>query len=90
MQVDEILNKVQFVVDPKTGNKSAVLIDYARWEELLTLLQGVGDAEEAKEGLGPNDKRLRPFGLCAGAFTVPDDFDDPLPEHVIEEFEGRR
>ena len=32
----------------------------------------------------------RPFGLCAGEFTVPDDFDDPLPEHLIEEFEGRR
>ena len=21
----------------------------------------------------------RPFGLCAGEFTVPDDFDEPLP-----------
>ena len=34
-------------------------------------------------------KTLRPFGLCAGEFTVPDDFDDPLPEHIIEEFEGK-
>lgn len=34
-------------------------------------------------------KTLRPFGLCAGEFTVPDDFDDPLPENVIKEFEGR-
>lgn len=33
-------------------------------------------------------KTLRPFGLCAGKFTVPDDFDDPLPESVIKEFEG--
>lgn len=24
-------------------------------------------------------KKLRPFGLCAGEFTVPDDFDVPLP-----------
>jgi antitoxin (DNA-binding transcriptional repressor) of toxin-antitoxin stability system len=31
----------------------------------------------------------RPFGLCAGAFTVPDDFDAPLPDEVLEEFEGR-
>jgi hypothetical protein len=31
---------------------------------------------------------LRPFGLCAGEFTVPDDFDDPLPEEIIQEFEG--
>ncbi len=34
-------------------------------------------------------KTLRPFGLCAGEFTVPDDFDDPLPEHIIKEFEGK-
>jgi antitoxin (DNA-binding transcriptional repressor) of toxin-antitoxin stability system len=25
---------------------------------------------------------LRPFGLCAGEFTVPDDFDAPLPEDI--------
>jgi prevent-host-death family protein len=32
---------------------------------------------------------LRPFGLCAGEFTVPDDFDAPLPEDILREFEGR-
>lgn len=31
----------------------------------------------------------RPFGLCAGAFTVPDDFDAPLPEEILRELEGR-
>ena len=31
----------------------------------------------------------RPFGLCAGAFTVPDDFDEPLPEEVLRGFEGQ-
>ncbi|HEX4960851.1 MAG TPA: type II toxin-antitoxin system prevent-host-death family antitoxin [Thermoanaerobaculia bacterium] len=31
----------------------------------------------------------RPFGLCVGAFTVPDDFDGPLPEEILREFEGR-
>jgi antitoxin (DNA-binding transcriptional repressor) of toxin-antitoxin stability system len=30
----------------------------------------------------------RPFGLCAGRFTVPPDFDSPLPEDVLKEFEG--
>lgn len=29
---------------------------------------------------------LRPFGLCAGEFTLPDDFDEPLPESVIDGF----
>ncbi|MDX1964599.1 MAG: hypothetical protein SFX18_15715 [Pirellulales bacterium] len=30
----------------------------------------------------------RPFGLCKGLFEVPDDFDDPLPEDILREFEG--
>jgi len=30
----------------------------------------------------------RPFGLCKGEFYVPDDFDAPLPEYIIKEFEG--
>jgi hypothetical protein len=30
----------------------------------------------------------RPFGLCAGEFVVPDDFDAPLPAEVLELFEG--
>ena len=32
---------------------------------------------------------LRPFGLCAGDFKVPDGFDDPLPESIIQKFEER-
>lgn len=30
----------------------------------------------------------RPFGLCAGQFTVPADFDRPLPDEILKEFEG--
>jgi antitoxin (DNA-binding transcriptional repressor) of toxin-antitoxin stability system len=32
---------------------------------------------------------LRPYGLCAGEFRVPDGFDMPLPEEIIAKFEGR-
>ncbi|MDB9517184.1 type II toxin-antitoxin system Phd/YefM family antitoxin [Roseofilum reptotaenium CS-1145] len=32
---------------------------------------------------------LRPFGLCAGEFVVPDDFDAPLPEDILSAFEGK-
>lgn len=32
---------------------------------------------------------LRPFGLCAGEFVVPDDFDAPLPEDILNAFEGK-
>ncbi len=30
----------------------------------------------------------RPFGLCVGEFSVPDDFDEPLPERFLKDFEG--
>ena len=35
------------------------------------------------------NKQLRPFGLCAGEFVVPDDFDAPLPEDILSAFEGK-
>jgi antitoxin (DNA-binding transcriptional repressor) of toxin-antitoxin stability system len=30
----------------------------------------------------------RPYGLCAGEFIVPADFDAPLPENILGDFEG--
>lgn len=35
-----------------------------------------------------NGARLRPYALCAGEFRVPEDFDAPLPDEIIEQFEG--
>ena len=31
----------------------------------------------------------RPYGLAAGAFTVPEDFNTPLPENILQGFEGQ-
>jgi len=39
--------------------------------------------------ISTNSKQLRPFGLCAGEFTVPDDFDAPLPEEILNAFESK-
>jgi hypothetical protein len=35
----------------------------------------------------PGVRLPRPYGLCAGEFQVPDDFDAPLPESEMELFE---
>ena len=32
-------------------------------------------------------KQPRPIRLCAGEFTVPDNFDDPLPAEILDLFE---
>jgi hypothetical protein len=37
----------------------------------------------------PPISQPRPFGLAKGQFTVPDDFNAPLPEDVLQTFEGK-
>lgn len=60
--------------------------------ELLEPLH-LGDKRQAlvtilePEMLDPEIKQSRPFGLCEGDFRVPDDFDAPLQEDVLEDFE---
>jgi antitoxin (DNA-binding transcriptional repressor) of toxin-antitoxin stability system len=48
-------------------------------------------ADKAIAELRPSTpgRQLRPLGLCAGEFTIPDNFDAPLPEEILNAFEGR-
>jgi len=64
---------------------------------LSRLLQRVATGEEiviTRDGtpvarLMPVEARgRRSFGHYRGSFTVPDDFDAPLPDEVLESFEG--
>lgn len=43
-----ILERTQFVVNSK-GQKTAVVLDYTLWEELMTILEDVEDAEELRQ-----------------------------------------
>ncbi|VAW36121.1 hypothetical protein MNBD_CHLOROFLEXI01-3864 [hydrothermal vent metagenome] len=47
MTVTELLEAAQFLVDTD-GKRKAVLFDYPVWEELLTLLEDLEDAEEIR------------------------------------------
>jgi prevent-host-death family protein len=38
----------------------------------------------------PRTRKRRKLGLLAGKLQVPDNFDDPLPDDVLDAFEGRR
>ena len=56
--------------------------------ESLTVLSGERPIAEVTP-LQPQYRGLRPWGLAAGEFEVPADFDVPLPDNVIDDFEGR-
>lgn len=49
-------------------------------------IEGSGRASQTLaelKPLGPVESNMRPFGLCAGEFTVPLDFDAPLPDTIL-------
>ena len=56
--------------------------------ETLVITQADEPIAEVKP-LTQAKREPRPFGLCAGEFVVPDDFDAVLPDDVLEAFEGR-
>ena len=45
MSVMELIESAQFVVD-SAGNRKAVQLDLAVWEELVSVLEGLEDAQE--------------------------------------------
>ena len=55
--------------------------------ETLVVVRAGQPVAEIKP-VAPEAEKLRPFGLCAGEFTVPEDFDAPLPEDILNAFEG--
>ena len=38
----------------------------------------------------PDRTEARPLGLCEGAFDVPEAFFEPLPDDMLDAFEGAR
>ena len=55
--------------------------------ESLLIFKGNDPVAEIKP-VNPNLLTPRPVGLCAGEFHVPDDFDAPLPDDILNQFEG--
>ena len=55
--------------------------------ETLLIVRDERPLAEVRPLPGPA-ARPRPFGLCAGRFVVPADFDRPLSDQILQEFEG--
>ena len=66
----------------------AGLLDRVEAGEHLVVSRGGRPVAELRP-LGRPVGEPRPFGLAAGSFTVPADFDAPLPDDLLRAFEGR-
>lgn len=56
--------------------------------ETVVVMRGATPVAEIKPA-SPLATQPRPFGLCAGQFKVPADFDEPLPDDIVRGFEGQ-
>jgi prevent-host-death family protein len=65
---------------------SRLIDSVERGEEVIIARAGRPVARLVPIAAPPARRRL---GTMAGAFKVPDDFDDPLPDDVLASFEGR-
>ncbi|HEX4437147.1 MAG TPA: type II toxin-antitoxin system Phd/YefM family antitoxin [Solirubrobacteraceae bacterium] len=63
---------------------SRLLKDVEAGEEVMITSRG---KTVAVLGPPPDDRRPR-FGIDEGRFVVPDDFNDPMPDEWLDEFEN--
>ena len=66
----------------------ASLLDRVEAGERLVVVREGRPVAELRP-LGSTAPGPRPFGLAAGSFVVPADFDAPLPDDLLRGFEGR-
>jgi len=67
-------------------NLSRIVDEMAAGSEVI-----IAKADKPMARLVPLNPRIRPrhFGLLEGRIKVPDDFNQPLPDEVIDAFEGK-
>jgi antitoxin (DNA-binding transcriptional repressor) of toxin-antitoxin stability system len=71
-------------IDEIQKNLTSYLHQVAAGESIL-IIQGGQPIAEIKP-VAHTFRQMRLFGLCSGEFTVPDDFDSPLSEDILNSF----
>lgn len=66
----------------------SALLDQVERGETVTITRRNEPIAELRPVKAPT-RGLRPWGLAKGEFVVPDDFNDPLPDDILDAFEGK-
>jgi antitoxin (DNA-binding transcriptional repressor) of toxin-antitoxin stability system len=65
------------------------LVDEAAAGEEIIIAKAGKPVARLSALTAPEVKPKRTLGLLAGVATIPDDFDAPLPDDLLDAFEGR-
>jgi hypothetical protein len=60
MKTTDLMERVQFVVDPQ-GRQTNVLLSFEDWEQVLTLLEDLEDSEEVRRARESDDEEEIPW-----------------------------
>ena len=74
-------------IDEIQQNLTSYLHQVAAGESIIITQAGKPIAEI--KPVSATSQQIRPYGLYAGEFIVPDDFDSPLPEEILNSFDGK-
>jgi hypothetical protein len=75
-----MLRTLEAVIDQKGAVRLLEPVQLAETRRALVTI--LDDTPE------PHGRSPRPYGLAAGEFSVPDDFDDALPPEILALFEA--
>lgn len=65
------------------------LVDQAAAGEEIVIARAGKPVARLVPLAAPSEPEKRVLGRMAGQFTIPDDFDAPLPDDLLDLFEGR-
>lgn len=88
MTVTDVLNQAQHLNQYERKQLVKLLIDTLGSDDVLGGISHASEEDATVVGQRDTSVALRPIGLCAGEFQVPNDFDAPLPDDLLQDFEG--
>ena len=84
-----IIQVMKIVTLAKAKAGLSALIDRVEAGETVAISRRHRIVAEVRPARPPQRAALRPFGLGRGQFRVPRDFNAPLPDDILQDFEGR-
>jgi prevent-host-death family protein len=67
----------------------SALLDRVEKGETIVITRHNRPVAELRPAGPPKKQTLHPWGIAQGQFPLPDDFNDPLPEDLLDLFEGK-
>lgn len=90
-QLRDCLDRKLDNLSPEQLNSVSQFVEFLEYQQTHTKIENPMTNEEIDQIVASyrQQNKSLPIGLAKGEFVVPDDFDDPLPDDILDLFEGK-